>query len=169
MGKPNALRALDPLEFRFTDPDDAKKYGTGWYTYDEGRYLRLRARDLIALEGELGMSMVSVMNGMRASTTLGDTAAAWLGVQSVNPRLAGRFDDFNPITNLIEWRDAAEGKAEAPTAEPAPEVDTQPGPVPASQAMLLPADPDSPMVGRYGYTTSAPTDTVVLPNLPEAV
>lgn len=169
MSKPNAERALDPLEFRFTDPDDAARYGTGWYVYDEARYLRLRARDLIALEGEMNLSMVAVMNGMRASTTLGDTAAAWLAVQSVNPALAGRFDEFNPITNLIEWRDASEGKEEAPEPETAPTADIQPEPVPARPDMLLPVDPDSPTVGRYKSTISVPTDTVALPNLPDAV
>lgn len=166
MGKPNALRAMDPLEFRFTDPEDAKKYGTGWWLYDEARYLRMRARDLIALEGEMNLSMVAVMNGMRASSTLGDTAAAWLAIQSVNPGLAGQFDDFNPITNLIEWRDASEGKAEAPEAVAAPE-DTQPEQVLVHPDTRLPVDPDSPTVGRYRPTTSAPMDTVALPNLPD--
>jgi hypothetical protein len=154
MGKPNALKALDPMEFRFTDPDDIKRYGDGWFTYSEGSFLRLRARDLIELEGEMGTPMVTVMNGMRASTTLGDTAAAWLGVRTASVVLAGPFDDFNPITNLIEWRDAAEGKEEAP-------------PEPAPVSLPLP-DPDRPTVGPYGSTNSAPMDTVVLPSLPVA-
>jgi hypothetical protein len=163
MSKPNALRALDPLEFRFTDPEDVAKYGDRWYPYDEGRYLRLRAREQIALEGSLGMPLVSVMNGFRSSTGLGETACAWLGVRSVNPVLAGDFDDFNPLTNMIEWRDALEGKAE-PAAE-----GTQPEPAPELPVMPPPADPDSPMAGRSPYMTSAPMDTVVLPNLPDAV
>lgn len=145
MSKPNALKALDPLEFRFTDPEDVQKYGDGWFTYDEASFLRLRARDLMALEGEIGTPMVAVMNGMRSSTTLGDTVAAWLGVRARNADLAGPFDDFNPITNLLEWRDPSEGK------DPAPEV----GP-----------DPDQPL--RSSNTISAPTATVVLPNLPVA-
>jgi hypothetical protein len=151
MGKPNALKALDPLEFRFTDPEDIEKYGDEWFTYDEARYLRMRARDLISLEGKIGSPMVVVMNGVRNSTTLGDTVAAWLGVRARNKGTAGPFDDFNPITNLIEWRDAAEGKEEAPeVTEPA-----------------LP-DPDAPITGRYENTNSVPMDTVALPNLPAA-
>jgi len=161
MSKPNALRALDPLEFRFTDPQDAAKYGDGWYLYDEAAFLRLRARALIELEGTLGMSMVAVMNGMRASTTLGDTAATWLALRAVNPELAGEFDDFNPVTNLIEWREV-EGKAEAPEV-------TEPEPVPEQPDTLPPQDPDSPTVGQYRPTTSAPMATVALPNLPDAV
>jgi hypothetical protein len=161
MSKPNALRALDPLDFRFTDPEDIEKYGDGWYVYDEGAFLRLRARDLIQLEGFLGLPLVAVMNGMRTSTILGDTAAAWLGVHARDPELAGEFDDFNPVTNLIEWRDASEGKDQAPEA-------TQLEPVPGPPAMLAPDDPDLPMAGRFATTTSAPMDTVVLPVLPVA-
>jgi len=146
MGKPNALKALDPLEFRFTDPEDVQKYGDRWFTYDEGKYLRMRARDLIELEGEIGTPMIVVMNGVRNSTTLGDTAAAWLGVRTKDEGLAGSFETFNPITNLIEWRDPSEGK------EQAPEV----------------SEPDLPVVGRFGNTNSDPTDTVVLPSLPVA-
>jgi hypothetical protein len=161
MSKPNALRAMDPLEFRFTDPQDVATYGDGWYVYDEAAFLRLRARDLIEIEGTLGMSLVAVMNGMRASTTLGDTAAAWLALRAAGKtKVAGDFDDFNPVTNLIEWREA-EGKAEAPEA-------TEPEPVPEQQDMQPPQDPDFPMAGHYPSTTSDPTDTVVLQNLPIA-
>lgn len=160
MGKPNALKALDPMQFRFTDPDDVHRYGDGWFTYDEASFLRMRARDLIELEGEIGTPMVAVMNGMRASTTLGDTAAAWLGVRAKIPTLAGDFDDFNPITNLIEWRDAAEGKEEAPEV-----TEPDSAPVPVSQPL---PDPDRPTVGPYGVTNSVPMDTVALPSLPVA-
>jgi hypothetical protein len=160
MSKPNALRALDPLEFRFTDPQDAARYGDGWYLYDEAAFLRLRARDLIAIEGQLGTSMVAVMNGMRASTTLGDTAASWLAVRAVSPSAAGEFDDFNPITNLIEWREA-EGKAEAPEV-------TEPEPVPEQPDTQPLQDPDYPTAGRYPSTISDRTDTVILQNLPIA-
>jgi len=159
MSKANALRALDPLEFRFTDPEDVAAYGGDWYLYDEAMFLRLRARDLIAIEGMLGTSLVAVMNGMRASTTLGDTAATWLGLRAAGKTVtAGDFDDFNPVTNLIEWREA-EGKAEAPEV-------TEPEPVPESVDMQPLQDPDFPMAGRYPSTTSDQTDTVILQNLP---
>jgi hypothetical protein len=163
MSKPNALRALDPLEYRFTDPQDVARYGDGWRVYDEAYWLRLRARDLIAIEGRLNMSLLSVMNGMRSSTTLGDTAAAWLGMVAAGQHvLAGEFDEFNPVTNLIEWREY-EGKAVA-VAE-----DTQPAPAPAQPDTLPPEDPDLPMVGPWQPTTSVRMDTVVLQNLPDVV
>lgn len=157
----NALRALDPLEFRFTDPLDVERYGSGWYVYDESYWLRKRARDLIELEGELGTSLTAVMNGMRSSTTLGDTAAAWLSIKKVNPQLAGEFDDFNPITNLIEWR----AQEKAPAAEAAP---MDPAPAPELPGMPPRPDPDLPMAGPWRNTISAPMDTVTLPNLPAA-
>jgi hypothetical protein len=83
----NAARALDPLEFRFTDPEDVQRYGDRWYV----------------------------------------------------------FDDFNPVTNMIEWR-PAEGKA--PAAETA---------MPEPLALW-----DQPP------TTSEPPDLVVLPTMPVA-
>jgi hypothetical protein len=141
----NAARALDPLEFRFTDPEDVQRYGDRWYVYDESHYLRLRARDLIELETAMDLRMVLVMNELRASSTIGDTAAAWLGVRQVDAGLAGKFDDFNPVTNMIEWR-PAEGKA--PAAETA---------MPEPLALW-----DQPP------TTSETPDLVVLPTMPVA-
>ena len=155
----NEMRALDPMQFRFTDPEDVQKYGDGWYTYDEGHYLRMRARDLIAIEGAMNLSITGVMNGMRADTTLGDTAAAWLGVREKDPKLAGEFDAFNPVTNRIEWRDAAEGKAEAAAME------KYPGPEPLDTPPTQ--DKGLPMAGPSPDTISAPMDTVILPGLPD--
>lgn len=162
---PNALRALDRMEFRFTDPDDIARYGSGWLIYDESHWLRLRARDLIDLEAKMGMSLASLMNGFRASSTLGDTAAAWLGVYQKSPKLAGEFDEFNPLTNLIEWRIQEKALA-APAATTEVMDQAEPDTLPAP-------DPDSPMpsalpVGPSRNTNSAPMDTVALPNLPEA-
>jgi hypothetical protein len=159
MGTPNALKALDPLEFRFTDPQDVEQYGGDWFTYDESYWLRLRARDLIEVEGMLGMSMVSIMNGVRASTILGDTAAAWLSIRVKSADLAGEFDKFNPVTGLIEWR--AQEKAPAAVAAP-----MEPDVAPATAVMPPPADPDLPMAGHSPHTNSVQMDTVVLPNLP---
>jgi hypothetical protein len=136
----DASQALGPVMFRFTDPDDVKLYGDRWYRYSEADLIRTRARDLMALEIELGTSIVNVMNGSRMHSTLGDLAAAWLGVRAHDPTLAGSFDEFNPLTLAINWEhpddvdEVDEGKAETP--EPT--------------------------------TTSAPTDTVILPTLPIA-
>ena len=154
MGKPTALRALPKIWFRFTDEEDQGKYGDGWFCYDESAVLRQRARVQIALETALGMPLVSVMNGFRQDTILGDTAAAWLAVRAVDPARAGDFDEFNPITTLIEWTGddpAPVGKGEAP-----PES----SPV-SEQLPLLTA-------GRSPNTTSEKTDTVILQTSPIA-
>jgi hypothetical protein len=152
----NKSKLMDPVEFRFTDPQDVEQYGDRWYRYAEEDLARFPARTLIELEGALGMPIVDVMNGMRASTVLGDTAAAWIGVRAVDPQLAGGFDSFNPLTLLIEWRPAREGKAPATTApEDAEPVATQ-----------APPDGGSPEEDPSQSRTSAPTDTVTLPILP---
>lgn len=148
---PSALKALDPIWFRFTDPEDAGKYGDRWWKYDEATILRKRARDQIALETEMGMTLVAVMNGFRASSVLGDAAVAWLAIYQVDPARAGDFEDFNPITMMIEWTstDPEPGpKDDAPAGSPAPE-----------------ASP-SPMAGGQQSTTSERPDTVVLPVMP---
>jgi hypothetical protein len=150
----HASKLLDPVDFRFTDPRDVERYGDRWYRYAEGDLARLPAQTLIGLEAELGMPIVDVMNGMRMSSVLGDTAAAWIGVRDVDPKLAGPFSEFNPITMLIDWRPASEGKAEGTTAQ-----EELPGLPPP------PADGSRPL-DRSSPPTSGPTDTVALPTLP---
>lgn len=154
MGVPIALRALDPYWLRFTDPEDQGKYGEAWLKYDEGAILRMRARDQIALETELGMPLVAVMNGGRQSSVLGDTAIAWLALHAVDPARAGDFDEFNPVTMLIEYTatDPEPGPKE-PEAEPASPPSVEP---------VLPMDSSSPS------SNSAPTATVALPAMPVA-
>jgi hypothetical protein len=148
MALPNAERALGPMEFRFTDPDDIGKFGEGWFIFSEGDLLRKPARELIELETELGMPIVHLMNGFRAGTVLGDTAAAWYGVRAMDPARAGEFDAFNPISMMIEWR-AAPGKSEAaPAATPEP------------------LGSDSPIAGASPNTNSETPATVVLQTLP---
>lgn len=154
MATSNAIRALPSVWLRFTDVDDQKKYGEGWYEYDESWILIRPARDLIRLETELGMPLVSVMNGFRDSTALGDTAAAWIAIRDRDPIVAGPFDQFNPIIMQVEWSKTDPtpvGKARA-------ERDTSP---------KLAAS-DSPTAASYTDTTPAPTDTVALQNMPLA-
>jgi hypothetical protein len=151
MGKPNALKALPPAWFRFTDSEDKALYGDRWFVFAEADMLRLRARELIALETDLGMPIVSVMNGFRESSSLGDTAAAWIGVRAVDASLAGDFDQFNCVTNMIEWTGTS------------PEPDPKDGIV-----MGEPMGPESASmtVQPSANTISAPTDTVALQTLP---
>jgi hypothetical protein len=153
MGKPNALKALPPAWFRFTDPEDQALYGDRWFVFKEADMLRLRARELIALETDLGMPIVAVMNGFRESTALGDTAAAWMGVRAADLTLAGEFDQFNCVTNMIEW-----------TATP-PEPDPKDEP---AQDLPVPEAWPSTMTVPSANTTSVPTDTVALQTLPIA-
>ena len=96
-------RALKPVWFRFTSADDQGKYGEGWFRYSEAEIISAPARDLIALERELGMTIHAMMNNFRSDSTLGDLAVSWLGVRSVDPARAGEFDSFNPMTNMIDW------------------------------------------------------------------
>jgi hypothetical protein len=152
-------QALDPVEFQFGELDQLT-YGNGWYRYAEADLIRLPARTLIELEGALGMPIVDVMNGMRMSTVLGDTAAAWLGVREVDPKLAGPFDQFNPITMLIKWRKAVdEGKDQGATA-----VD----PTQSAPATPEPGADGSPIAGQSHQGTSGQPDTVILQTLPIA-
>lgn len=153
MATPNALRAVGPVWLRFTDPEDMGKYGDGWYRYDEGSVLRLRARDLIELETEIGIPIVALMNGFRESTVLGDTAAAWLAIRAVDPARAGDFDQFNPIVMLIEWSRAK------------PEPDPKDG---EPESSLAPAESSSTTVAPSQSTISDRTDTVVLQSMPIA-
>jgi hypothetical protein len=133
-----ALKALDPIWFRFTDPQDIGKYGEQWMAYDESRLMRLPGRTLLGFEESMDMPLVKVMNEFRKDTTIGDLAVAWLSLAMLDPARAGAWDEFNPIVNLIEWTGTDPvGKGEGP--ETAPESSS---------------------------TISAPTDTVVLPNMP---
>src|SRR4051812_33527420 len=152
MALANAARALDPVWLRFTDPDDISIYGERWYRYDEGSFLRRPARALIELETELGMPIVSVMNGFRSNSVLGDTAVAWLAVRETDMDVAGDFDEFNPITMMIEWS----------RSDPEPGKDVPPDFMPDPVDSSLPIPDPSP------NTTSAPRDSVALPILPPA-
>lgn len=144
-------RALPPADFRFTDPDDVGKFGDRWFTYDEAAHLRLPAHELIVLEADLGMTMVSAMNGFRMSSALGDTVVTWLGVRAADLALAGEFDAFNPITMAVEWR----------AHVPEPEGKAEP-------ATLGPVDSGIPVAGHQPPTILETTDTVVLQSMPLA-
>lgn len=144
MSRPNALKALPPIWFRFTDEQDKKTYGDRWYVYDESELMLTRTQALVLIEDELGMPLPEAMNAFRASSVRGDASASWLGVRRVDRAMAGDFDEFDVITNMIEWT----------SVDPAPKDE------PAEALPDVP--PDLPSES----TTSAPTDTVVLPAMP---
>jgi len=134
----NLAKALEPVDFKFTDPDDVKKYGDRWFTYDESSILRLPGRELLALEEEFGVPLPTILNGYRHNSVLGDLGVTWLGVRAVDAKLAGSFEDFTPICMAIEWRKTPGKSEEAEQHE----------------------DGSSPSM------TSEKTDTVVLQTLP---
>lgn len=107
---------LPALRVRFTEPADVAVFGEGWYVYDERAIVRKPARDLIALEEQIGLAMPQVMNEMRRSSVMGDLAGAWIAVREHDPKLAGEFDDFSPLVMLLEWervpQDVEAGKDE---------------------------------------------------------
>jgi hypothetical protein len=82
----------------------------------------LPAREVIALEEEIGQPLVTVMTGVRRDAAAADLAACWLAVRRADPALAGPFAEFNPAVVLVEWDGASEdelGKAEpAGSSEP---------------------------------------------------
>lgn len=114
---------IGPMEVRFTEPADVEKYGADWYTYDELAIVTRPARELVALEMELGVPLASVLDGFRASTVLGDLAAAWLAYRAAGNALP--FAEFNPAIMLAEWRKVDLGKepSSPPVSDtPAPDV-----------------------------------------------
>lgn len=126
---------LRPLRFRFTEPDDARRYGDDWHVYDEAKLVRLPVRELVKLEIEIGMPLVNVLEGVRRETVLGYLAGTWLALRLQNPDLAGPFDDYAPVAMLIVWDrmpPAAEPKADlqAPL-DPTPTADSPTSPAPA--------------------------------------
>lgn len=142
-----------PMEFQFTDPEDVKIYGDRWYPYDEATLVRRPARELIELEADLGIPLVDVMNGLRVSAAMGVLGAAWIGVRGVDEKLAGEFDDFNPLALTITWRPrvAVEGKDDSTTEPVTP-------PPPADGSPPVASIPE----------TSVPTDIVALQTSPIA-
>lgn len=113
-------RLLAPLRFRFTEPEDTGRYGARWYVYDEHKLVRKPARDLVGLEAELGMTLISAMNGFRADSALGNLAGCWMAVREVDPERAGLFDDFSPMIMLVAYEpvpadEVDQGKAEEAT------------------------------------------------------
>jgi hypothetical protein len=144
-------KALGPVEFRFTQPEDIALYGDRWYRYAEADLIRTPARELVALEAALGMPLPDVMNGMRMSTVLGDLAAAWIGVRAYDPKLAGPFNDFNPMALSLTWRAEKVDEGKDPSTDtPSPLADGSPQP-----------DLSQPV-------TSDPTASVALSNMPVA-
>lgn len=126
--------------FTFTHPDDVAEYGDEPYLYDESLLAGMSARDLVELEGVIGMPVVDAMNGMRDSLPMPTLAVTWWALGQ-----AGRdvdLDKYNPHTLMIEWTPAQVDRGKAPEPEPLPVPEPEPLPVPESAPTIaLPSLP----------------------------
>ena len=116
------MRLLPPVRFQFCD-DDRAEYGDGWTVYDESALLRIPARELIEIERQIGMGVLTMMQRARANFTDGNQAAMW-----VARRLAGDerpFADFQPLVLLSEWEQAPAGDAVPPEPTSSPSQATE--------------------------------------------
>lgn len=104
---------IKPWRFRFTEPDDVRQFGDGWFVYDEAQIVKLPLRQLAALETELGMTLVSAIDGFRTDTVMGRAACTWLAIRAQDPDLAGPFADYSPAVLLARF-EQVEDEAAAP-------------------------------------------------------
>ncbi|HEY9418157.1 MAG TPA: hypothetical protein VIQ30_25640 [Pseudonocardia sp.] len=113
------MKLLPPIRFRFAE-DDQAEYGDGWTVYDESALLRVPARELVEIERQIGMGVLTMMRRARQNFTDANLAAMW-----VSRRLAGderAFAEFQPLVMLANWEPVDGGDADppAPTSSPAP-------------------------------------------------
>lgn len=156
---------LKPLQFRFTDPQDIADYGDRYWIYDESIITAQRARTLMALEQEIGLPIADVMNGVRASSAMGDMAGSWLAMK-LDPDYGDKapaFENYNPIVMMIKWsavpaEELEPGKEEATSGE---RVALEPGGSPDQ-----PASAPDVLLGESASAATSPTDTVSLVTMP---
>ncbi|MGW9196051.1 hypothetical protein [Micromonospora chersina] len=114
------MRLLPPIRFRLAE-DDHAEYGDQWTVYDESALLRIPARELIDIERQIGMGVLTMMQRARQNFTDGNLAAMW-----VSRRLDGDvrpFVEFQPLVMLADWEpvpDAGDADPLAQTSSPAP-------------------------------------------------
>ncbi|HEY9416723.1 MAG TPA: hypothetical protein VIQ30_18365 [Pseudonocardia sp.] len=116
------MRLIPPLRFRFAE-DDRAEYGDGWTVYDESALLRIPARELVEIERQIGMGVLTMMQRARQNFTDGNQAAMW-----VARRLAGderTFAEFQPLVLLTEWEQAPAGDAVPPELPSSPSQATE--------------------------------------------
>lgn len=150
---------LAPLQVRFTEDADVAEYGSDWFTYNELMLVTTPAGDLMRLEAELGVPLVDVMRGVRESSILGDTAAAWIALRQAGVDVA--WDSFRPIIMLAQWR-------KAPPAEDPKDPGAVSLPTPEDLASEAPEFSETDQPPTPTSPATAPADTVVLPIMPAA-
>jgi hypothetical protein len=115
-----------PYRFRFTEPEDVKQYGDGWFVYDEARVVRLPARSLARYEARIGMPIAQVIDGFRQDSVMGRLAATWLALHMHDPDLAGDFDQYSPVVLLMRFEPVPDGELPAESREAAAPLDSTP-------------------------------------------
>lgn len=111
------MRLLPPVRFRLAE-DDHEQYGSDWYVHDESAVMRIPARDLIEIERQVGMTLLTMLNRSRQDFADGNLGAMW-----VARRLAGvdeTFDEFTPLVMLAEWERLPAGDVNPPAQPPSP-------------------------------------------------
>ncbi len=113
---------LPPVRFRFAE-EDRERYGDGWWDFDEAKLLRLRSRELIAIDDalrdELGMNMLGILQAF----LLGDTRGA-LGVMWMARRMGGVDEplaEFDPLPHLAETQVGEVHDADPPVSTSSPQ------------------------------------------------
>ena len=137
----NAKTALPPMGFRFTHESDIAAYGDQWFTYDETEIMLLPVEELIFLEESTDAVLVDIMNGIRASSVLGELCGSWIALRMHDEKLAGEFKDYRPMVKWIEWGPAP--KKESLPEEDRPTVENSEKPDTVALHPLLPSDSDT--------------------------
>lgn len=97
------MNLLTPHEVRLQHPDDVREYGEGPWIYDEMALLSLPAKELIALERMLDMSIPVLMARVRADWTDAKLAATWLARRMTTGDKRLGFIGFTPLVHLSSW------------------------------------------------------------------
>lgn len=117
------MHLLPPMRFRFTDPDDVAAYGDRWWVWDEAAALRLRGRDLIAVEEQTGVPLRAAIRLSREDAAIGNLVVMWTALHLGGSTV--KWADFDPIPYATDWERVPEEPApgpfdsgEAPLTEP---------------------------------------------------
>ena len=123
------MRLLPPIRFQFC-ADDRAEYGDGWTVYDESALLRIPARELIDIERQIGMSVLTMLQRARANYTDANLAAMWVSryragvrVDKGGKQVPEPFAEFQPLVLLADWEpvpDAGDVDPPAPNSSPPP-------------------------------------------------
>lgn len=119
---------LPVVRFRLAEAD-WERYGDQWWTFDEAALVKLRSRDLIALDDALrvglGLNVATALAAYHRGETRGALAVMWLA-----RRLAGvdePLDGFDPLVWLAETSMEPAGDADPPGSGSSPSPQSEAG------------------------------------------